>query len=179
MEIWKPIKGYENKYEVSNLGRVKSLERYDKYNRHIYEKILIPKKHSGGYLRVGLSRKDYYIHRLVAEAFIDNPNNKKYINHIDGNKTNNKVENLEWCTANENMQHAYYVLKYANREFMSKIANCENHKRAIKNRRKFTEKQIYEIRNSSESEYKIAQKYNVSRGLINSIKNYKVYKDVV
>ena len=69
-EIWKTIQGYENKYEVSNLGRVKSLERIDRYNRKIEEKILAPRKHTGGYLRVQLSRKDFYIHRLVAQAFI-------------------------------------------------------------------------------------------------------------
>lgn len=178
-EIWKTVQGYENKYEVSNLGRVKSLERIDRYNRKIEEKILAPRKHTGGYLRVQLSRKDFYIHRLVAQAFIPNLENKKYINHIDGNKTNNKVENLEWCTANENMKHAYYILQYADNDFMSKIANSENHKKAMKKRRKLTNQQILQIRNSKESEYKLAEKYNVCRSHIHNIRVFKIYKDVV
>lgn len=177
-EIWKDIKGYEGKYQVSNLGNVKSLERFDKYNRYVKEKILIPRKHTGGYLRVGLSRKDFYIHRLVAEAFIPNLKNKKYINHIDGDKTNNNINNLEWCTANENMQHAYYILKYADSDFMSKIANCKNHEIAMIRKRKLTNKQILEIRKSKMPENKLAIIYNVSRSYINSIKNFKVCKDV-
>ena len=75
-EIWKDVQGYEGYYQVSNLGRVKSLERKSKLNRKIKERILAPREHTGGYLRVQLSRKDFYIHRLVAETFIPNPENK-------------------------------------------------------------------------------------------------------
>lgn len=100
-EIWGTIK--DNKYyQVSNLGRVKSLERYDRFNRHISEKILVPRVHSSGYLRVQINRKDYYIHRLVAETFIDNPNNYKEISHEDNDKTNNCISNLKWCTRQYN-----------------------------------------------------------------------------
>ena len=115
-EIWKPIKNYENEYQVSNLGRIKSLERYDKFNRHIIEKILIPRIHTGGYLRVGLNKKDFYIHRLVAEAFIPNPNDYPQVNHKDENSTNNNVSNLEWCTQKYNVN--YGTLKERQRKRM-------------------------------------------------------------
>ena len=93
MEIWKDIEGYEGLYEVSNLGNVKSLNKRK-------GRILKPIKDHFGYLRVNLYNSEYKIHkvhRLVAEAFIPNPNNYPIINHKDEDKTNNRVENLEWC----------------------------------------------------------------------------------
>ena len=110
MEIWKPIKGYEWIYEVSNLGRVKRLETLVKNKngyRLVKEKILnIP---SYIYQTVFLSNgkvKQHYVHRLVATAFIENPLNKEQVNHKDGNKLNNNVSNLEWVTKAENQIHA-------------------------------------------------------------------------
>ena len=111
-EKWKPIKGFEESYQVSNKGRVKSLER-KVWNGSGYstikERILKAGKATNGYLFVALcknSKRYYYrVHRLVATAFIDNPDNKPQVNHIDENKENNNVENLEWCTAKENMNH--------------------------------------------------------------------------
>lgn len=93
-EIWKSITGYEGLYEVSNLGRVKSLN----YNHTGKERILKNLNRSNGYLYVELHRKKYSIHRLVASAFIENPDNLPCVNHIDCNPQNNKVSNLEWCT---------------------------------------------------------------------------------
>lgn len=110
-EIWKDIQDYEGRYQVSNLGRVKSIERLDSIGRHVSEKILKPTLEEWGYYCVILykeSKKRYYqIHRLVAQAFIPNHQNKPQVNHIDGNKINNHVENLEWVTGSENVQHAY------------------------------------------------------------------------
>ncbi|MCF0232461.1 MAG: NUMOD4 motif-containing HNH endonuclease [Enterococcus sp.] len=113
-EIWRDIKGYEGLYQVSNLGRVKSLDRYVrcKHNSkaHIKGKIKAISKNRYGYCMVGLAKENTYkgfcVHRLVAQAFIPNPQNKREINHIDCNKENNIVKNLEWCSRKENMQHA-------------------------------------------------------------------------
>lgn len=110
-EIWKDIKGYEGLYQISNLGNVKALTR--KYNwrgtiRKTTEKILLPQLTWNGYFRVIFkNNKKYRVHRLVAEAFILNPLNLSQVNHIDGNKQNNCVDNLEWCTRSENIKHAY------------------------------------------------------------------------
>ena len=105
MEIWKDIEGYEGLYQVSNLGRVKSLN----YNRTRKEKILKHGSDKKGYLYVNLckegKKRNYRVHRLVAETFIDNLENKPEVNHKDEDKTNNKVENLEWVTSKENSNY--------------------------------------------------------------------------
>lgn len=107
-EIWKDIPNYEGSYQVSNYGRIKSLPR--KRIRKT-EKVLKSFTNNSGYeiIRLyqnGLERK-YLIHRLVAEVFVTNVNNLPQVNHIDGNKHNNNVNNLEWCTASQNMKHSY------------------------------------------------------------------------
>ena len=109
MEIWKDVVGFERAYQVSNLGRVKSKIR----KGVIEEKLLKPYKNNMGYECVDLwvnNHKKKLVHRLVAEAFIDNPDHKKVVNHKDGNPLNNTVDNLEWCTHSENMLHSFRVL---------------------------------------------------------------------
>ena len=109
-EIWKPIEGYIGIYEISNYGRVKSLSREIWNGKGWYkskEKYLYGHKTTKGYIQVELCGKPILMHRLVAETFILNIDNLPQVNHIDGDKTNNYVENLEWCTNSENQLHAY------------------------------------------------------------------------
>lgn len=105
-EIWKDVVGYEGLYQVSNMGNVRSLDRIDKVGRLRVGRLLKPATYNNGYKRVMFSydtkEKSFLVHRLVAEAFIDNPNNYPIINHKDENPSNNRVENLEWCTVKYN-----------------------------------------------------------------------------
>ena len=118
-EIWKDIKGYEGLYQVSNLGKVKSLKKEVNFYSGLYkevkkrkykERIINLKKTNRGYMNITLYkngiRKHFNVHRLVADTFILNPNNLPEVNHKDGNKENNCVDNLEWVTRSENMQHS-------------------------------------------------------------------------
>ena len=109
MEIWKPIKDFEGLYEVSNFGRVKSLN----FHRENRPCILRQKKTKDGYLETALFKdgnaKFIRTHRIVAQAFCENPHNKLEVNHIDGNKHNNRADNLEWVTSSENQKHAYKI----------------------------------------------------------------------
>ena len=113
-EEWKAIQGYEGIYEVSNFGNVRSLPRYKRGNLDskvfIEGKTIKQVKNNRGYYIVQLSKnnkvKNFSVHRLVAEAFIPNPNNFPQVNHINGNKKDNRVENLEWVSASTNVKHA-------------------------------------------------------------------------
>lgn len=101
IEIWRDIKGYDGKYQVSSWGRI--------YNTK-YGRFVAPEETRKGYLRVDLfdeggNRKHHKVHRLVAKAFIVNPENKPQVNHKDGNKRNNSITNLEWVTNEENLAH--------------------------------------------------------------------------
>ena len=110
IEEWRPIEGYEGLYEVSNTGRVRSVDRYVKYSNgqiHLHKgKVLSPVKSNLGYLLVSLCCNGKYksisVHRLIAQAFIENPDNLPEINHKDEDKTNNSVDNLEWCDRSYN-----------------------------------------------------------------------------
>lgn len=114
-EIWKPVKGYEGQYEVSNLGGVRSVDRIvpvlNGRLRHIKGKPITPHKSNTGYYLCDLykenRRKNVLLHRMVAEAFIPNENNLPCVNHIDNNRENCISDNLEWCTQSYNMKYSY------------------------------------------------------------------------
>lgn len=160
-EIWKDIIGYEGLYQISNLGNVKSLPR----KHSPKNKILKPSLNNKGYLIIKLCKNKKHnqkkMHRLIASAFIPNPENKPQINHIDCVKTNNSIPNLEWCTAKENIVHAEKnKLLYhptGSDQWMSKLS----------------EKDVLNIRLEYSSRVfgynKLAKKYNVSRMTIRDI----------
>lgn len=118
MEIWKDVIGYENLYQVSNFGRVKSLDMKLPYKRHSKQtyrirkgKILSQVQMKNGYLRVEMSKNGEHklnlVHRLVAQAFIPNKNNFREVNHINCIKSDNRVQNLEWVSSSQNKIHAF------------------------------------------------------------------------
>ena len=114
-EIWKDIEGYEGYYQVSNLGRIKRLERIGKSDKHMGDRILSLNQPKSPYLIVRLAvesdnffkDKNFTVHKLVASAFLPKIEGKNEVNHIDGNKKNNCASNLEWVSRSENMKHAY------------------------------------------------------------------------
>jgi hypothetical protein len=120
-EVWKEIKNFEGYYEISNLGNIRSLTRINTNGRCLKGRLRKPYKGWDGHLRIRLSKgnklTDCLVHRLVALAFIPNPNNLPQINHKDENPQNNCVDNLEWCTL-------LYNLKYGTREKRSAESRC-------------------------------------------------------
>lgn len=124
IELWKPISGYEGLYEISCFGRIKSLAKNGKK-----ERMLKSSSNGQGYRHVVLCKNDIKktidIHRLVASAFVPNPEGKIQINHIDGVKGNNFYSNIEWCTQSENITHAYKCgLMIARKKINKYNSNC-------------------------------------------------------
>jgi len=164
-EVWRGVVGYEGLYVVSNLGNVRSLP---KRTRHREELEMTKRVGSGGYLYVHLRKNgksnNRLVHRLVAEAFIDNPYNKPQVNHIDGNKKNNNVNNLEWVTHSENQLHSIRVL-----------GNPKLPKHRISPNRHLTYQQAQQIRADNRPQAVIAMDYGVTQMSISLIKRNITY----
>ena len=140
-EVWKDIKDYEGLYQISNYGRIKSLERKTKY-KYIKEKIKNLNSNRNGYLEVSLCKngvkKPFMVHRLVAKHFLDSFDEKLDVNHIDCNKKNNNIKNLEMTTRSENIKHAWKnglceTVRQASKKNILKATKIRLLKRSIKN----------------------------------------------
>lgn len=162
----RPIKGYEDLYWIDRMGRVSTIVR-----KGVKGEYLKNNRHRQGYLYVGLTkngkRKNYLIHRLLAIAFLSNPLGYKYINHINGRKSDNRLVNLEWCSSSQNNAHAYRTgLKIPSRKVTTP---------------KFSEQQIIKIRNwhlQGYSNSQVAERFAVHRSTIHRIVTNKTLRSV-
>jgi len=176
MEEWKDAIGFEGLYRVSSFGRIESQDRISPTTgRKLYGKIIKQSKHSKGYKRISIRDKNFnrcfdFTHRVVAKAFIPNLENKSEVNHIDGDKTNNKVSNLEWVTHGENMAHAgeMDLMKKGDNHYFSKLS-IEDVKYIKSN---------YIPRDKELNSYSLARKFNVSQTVIMDIINNKSWKHI-
>ena len=179
IENWKQCKGFEGYYEVSDLGRVRTVARESvKSNgrKCIVKENVLSQANVRGYKKVTLKcdgvRKDMRVHRLVVMAFIGEPS-KEMVNHKDGDKTNNVLSNLEWATRSENELHAYNTgLKKSTALHKSRTSE------ANKTRRTLSDDTIRYIRSSELSQYKLADELGISRANVGLIKQRKRYADV-
>lgn len=168
IEEWRDIQGYEGIYKVSSLGRVK---KYVKQEWVIRKSVVTKSGYSSIELRKGVDRRIFRTHRLVALAFIPNPENKREVNHIDGDKSNNCLVNLEWVTREENMKHAGEkgLMPHGANNKMSKLD--EGKIREIRTLRKLNPGQY--------SYKKLSEIYKVNQSLIGQIVNNQIWKHVM
>jgi len=173
-EVWRDVVGYEGLYEVSSFGRVKALDRLKADGTFLRGGIKKLRVNNNGYSEIALTNyefkgKEHRIHRLVAEAFIPNPENKPFVNHIDGIKVNNHVINLEWVTPKENSRHARKVGLLDN-------SGENNHNSTL------TESQVRKIREMHEwngfRQSELSKIFNVPTGTMNHILKYRTWKNV-
>lgn len=165
LERWKNIKDYPD-YMVSDQGRVMS-------TKYKGTRILAPRLGATGYFFAALCsegvQKSFAVHRLVAEAFLENPDNKPQVNHIDGNRKNNNISNLEWVTASENVKHAYKIgIMYRKGEAHPKV--------------KLTERQVKEIyilaKTKKFIQRDIGRMYNISRETVSDIARGRTWSHI-
>lgn len=171
MEEWRDVEGFNGLYQVSNYGRVRSLDRVVKRKGYVLQKgkVLSPAKSSTGYMVVQLTginhkRVNVSVHRLVAKAFCKQEDGANEVNHKNGKKDDNRAENLEWCTHRQNVKHRYDVL--------GQKADCRK-------LRKLTNNQVKDVRESNEGLRSLARKYGVTLRVIRAIKNRETYREVI
>ena len=172
-EEWKDVSGYKGFYKVSNLGNIKSVDRKIERSTSVMElkgKAMSQYIGNTGYPMVSLcingESKRYSVHRIVAKAFLSNPLNKAYVNHIDGNKQNSNLENLEWSTPTENSIHAH-------EHGLANVGKGEKHRSA-----KLTVDKVKYIRESSKTVRELSSMFNVSKQAIRDVKMKRSWKHV-
>ena len=168
---WRPVKGYEGLYEVSDEGDVRSLDKRDRrghfHKGRMLKKVPIGSGYTASCLCVDGKVDKAYNHRLVAEAFIPNPDGKPEVNHKDGDKKNNVVENLEWVTHSENGKHSFAVLGHPHPRGMLGKQGVNG---------KLTREQVEAIRADNRFQWVIAEEYGVGQKTISAIKRRETYK---
>jgi len=177
-EEWRELKGNRETYLISNLGNVKTKERIGARGYRVCSHEFAKSHNSSGYLRVTLTidgkHKSYLIHRLVAKLFIPNPENKEYVNHKDGNKENNRADNLEWVTRSENERHAWRI--------GLKSAETSGTKGERHGMHKLTQNQVDYIRSVHKRFDKkygskpLAERFDVTPQTITDIVNFRSWK---
>lgn len=172
-ETWKDIEGYEEEYQVSTLGRIRSKDRIDSADRNLSGKIIKLLPHGKtGYLKIGLhqngKQNTVLVHRLVAKAFVANPKQYVEVNHKNGDKKDNRAENLEWCSRSHNVRHAYQKLGRK-----PKPQRGEKHGRAKLNWNKVAAIRAAHPRKTMGE---LAREYGVSRSTIAKIVHYEAWK---
>lgn len=181
MAKWRDILGYEGYYKVSNEGEVRSVDRYvnTRWDIKTLQKgsLMNLRRDKDGYLIVTLRRegkaKTFRVSRLVASAFIPNPSNLQYVNHLDGVRDNNHVDNLEWCTQSHNIKHSYNI--------GLKKPSSNNLKGSKMGTSKLTEAEVLDIRRAIDKGCKqvdLANKYNVSISTISAIKHRRKWNHI-
>lgn len=175
-EIWKDIIGYEKSYSISSLGRILAKEKRVLGSHGVYklhkEKFLKLSIHTGGYNQLWLWRnkkiQGFSFHRIFATHFIPNPENKPFINHKDGNKLNNSISNLEWCTSSDNLIHAYST--------GLKSAKGEKHgRRKLTNSIVLKIREMYSVKKDLEC---LSDLFKVSKSTICSIGKRKTWQHI-
>lgn len=167
MEIWKDVVGFEDTFQISNSGKLFSKRTNKELKQSLSKKgyLLVSTKIGG---RTGKSLC-FRVHRLVAEAFLENLECKPFVNHKDGNKQNNKLSNLEWCTASENTIHAY------ENNLMNNEGGCDRHNA------KLSEDDLKSVREllkkGDKTHNQIAEMFGIARSTITNISNGKRYKE--
>ena len=171
MELWKQINEFESHF-ISNFGRIKAIQVITNFGSQfkVYpERFLNPWLSKTGYNYVDISINGkvnrFLVHRLVAQHFIENPENKSQVNHKDGNKSNNIFENLEWCNAKQNLKHARDL-------GLNKSTGTDN---ALA---KFNKSEILSIRSSLKPLKELSEMYGASISVLSRIRNLKSYKNV-
>jgi hypothetical protein len=180
LEVFVDIQGYEGYYQVSNYGNVRSLDRVivekSGKTQTLKGRILKPRTNPGGYRYIELGKNGtkatFAIHHLVAQAFIPNPGNKRTVNHIDGNKLNNSLINLEWSTYSENLEHAYKT--GLRRAVQIEAVGSKNYKRKLKSEQVLEIKRLLATGNLTHKE--IATKFSIARSTITEIKSGRRWK---